>query len=123
MPFIRGRFYANPIAGEALEAAREADESSRTSGSGTDVDRDDGSASQTTLAPARRIEIEVAELVPAHSGRTTTGYIARLHRSDPSDGTADSFAAKQEPEKRVFYDQGQLVDFLKNELAKNGSCR
>lgn len=123
MPFIRGRYYVNPIAGEALEAAREAegallalrasqDENEHAQGDGADA---------TQAKPVRRIEIEMAELVPAHSGRSTKGYIARLHREDESQPDAGQDGTQAE--KRVFYDPGQLVNFLRDELAKNGNCR
>jgi hypothetical protein len=119
MPFIRGRYYANPIAGGAIEAAREAEEallaSRDSSAAGQDQDGNDSSEEK----PIHRIEIEVAELVPAQSGRGTKGYIARLHRDDPAGSSAIPNA--QPAENRVFYDQGQLVNFLRDELAKNGT--
>jgi hypothetical protein len=125
MPFIRGRYYANPVAGGALEAAREAEEALLASQSSHN---DDGRNNQSDTSdtaetkPVNRIEIEVAEFVPAHSGHGTTGYIARLHRGDSSEPDAAQGGATR-PVERVFYDQGQLVNFLKNELAKNGTCR
>jgi hypothetical protein len=76
MPFIRGRYYVNPIAGGALEAAREAEEAAASSQNGDGADQQD-----------------------------------------------DANAAAQPVEKRVFYDQGQLVNFLRDELAKNGTSR
>jgi hypothetical protein len=90
-------------------------------------------------APIHRIEIEAAELVPAHSGRAQRGFVARVHR-DPgsSDGASNAsgssggsraalpgqvpsrgYAAK--PETHVFADHGDLLDYLKNELQPNAN--
>jgi hypothetical protein len=97
MPFIRGRYHINPIAGEALEAARaaeaalseleqEADSAladSADSQSGDDGGDDDefgGGAPQAGGGPIHRVEIEAAELVPSHSGRAQRGFVARVHR-------------------------------------------
>jgi hypothetical protein len=122
MPFVRGRFYANPIAGEAIEAAREVEDALASSQDVGNSD-EDGRAAQPGTQPVRRIEIEIAELVPAHSGRATTGYVAHLDRGNATESRADSYAGKTQTEKRVFYDQGQLLSFLKNELANNGDRR
>jgi hypothetical protein len=118
MPFIRG-YYVNPIAGNAIEAAREAEDAASTSS-----DARDGQSGETDAGdakPVRRIEIEVAELIPAHSGRATKGFVARLHREATAKSAAES--ADAAAEKRVFYDPAQLADFVKNELAKNGNSR
>jgi len=98
MPFIRGRFHINPIAGQALEAARAAEEAlaeleqdadgvladSADSQSGAESGDDDGEfggASQGAGAgPIHRVEIEAAEMVPAHSGRAQRGFVAHVHR-------------------------------------------
>jgi hypothetical protein len=97
MPFINGRYYVNPIMGEAMEAAREAEaallalenrarqnsdvEPAGDSGGGFG-DGSGGAAHGVNGedAPIHRVEIEAAELVPAHSGRATRGYVARVHR-------------------------------------------
>jgi hypothetical protein len=124
MPFIRGRYYVNPIAGGALEAAREAEEALAASHGSDDNEgdgQDDSGNDAAAGKPARRIDIEIAELVPAQSGRATKGYIARVHRDAVAETSGSNGAAQ--PEKRVFYDQGQLVNFLRSELAKNGSRR
>jgi hypothetical protein len=87
MPFIRGRYHINPIAGEALEAARAAEaalseleeeqhgalgDSADSQGDGGGEDDDEfGGASQGVAGPIHRVEIEAAELVPPHSGRAT----------------------------------------------------
>ena len=123
MPFIRGRYYANPTYGRAVEAAREAEDALRASQAdggadeqGNDADEAMNSQDESSAAPVQRIEIEVAEMVPAQSGRATKGYVARVHRgSGAKDGQAAIFRGPAE--KRVFYDPGQLVNFLRDELA------
>jgi hypothetical protein len=97
MPFIRGRYHINPIAGEALEAARAAEaalseleeESHRALGDsadsqgdagGEDDDEFGGGVSQGDAGPIHRVEIEAAELVPSHSGRAQRGFVAHVHR-------------------------------------------
>ena len=109
MPYIRGRYYMNPVVGDALEAAREAeaalqalehaakvargdtgdedaasagsssgksDSSSASSGANSSAD----AYSKSAPGPIHRVEIEAAELVPAHSGRAQRGFVARIHR-------------------------------------------
>jgi len=98
MPFIRGRYYINPIAGQALEAARAAEEAlaeleqdahgvladSADSQSGADSGDDDGQFGGTSqgvgAGPIHRVEIEAAEMVPVHSGRAQRGFVAHVHR-------------------------------------------
>ena len=100
MPFIGGRYYANALAGHAIEAAREAEAAllalkqkgavkGSASGSDSDSDSDADQAGdeddswQQGDAPIHRVEIEAAELVPSHSGRAHRGFVARVHR-DPA---------------------------------------
>jgi hypothetical protein len=112
MPFIRGRYHINPIMGEALEAARDAEaallalkqKSRRNGGAATGYDSNiqsaDDSDDQTSdnanaraIAPKgliHRVEIEAAEMVPSHSGRGQRGYAMRLHRLPPQNGDASS---------------------------------
>src|SRR5579863_6647409 len=87
MPFIRGRYHINAIAGEALEAAREAeaallalqhDAGQASGGEGEDDDAE--SPNGGAKGPIHRVEIEAAELVPAHSGRAQRGFVAHVHR-------------------------------------------
>ncbi len=100
MPFIRGRYHINPVIGQALEAAREAEAAlqalehagKRGREDGDDGDAvgnaDDGNNSADNAAgsgrglpgPIHRVEIESAELVPSHSGRAQKGFVARVHR-------------------------------------------
>jgi len=94
MPFIRGRYQINAIAGEALEAARAAEAAllalehdTAQFGVQHDVEDEDGSedgdadpADAATKGPIHRVEIEAAELVPSHSGRAQRGFVAHVHR-------------------------------------------
>ena len=110
MPYIRGRYYMNPVVGDALEAAREAEAALQALEHAAKVARGDtgegddagasssganggggssGSSSANSSAdayaksapgPIHRVEIEAAELVPAHSGRAQRGFVARIHR-------------------------------------------
>ena len=113
MPYIRGRYYMNPVVGDALEAAREAEAAlqalehaakvargdtgeeddagaSSSSGDGSYASGGDASGSgansnadtyaKSAPGPIHRVEIEAAELVPAHSGRAQRGFVARIHR-------------------------------------------
>jgi hypothetical protein len=105
MPFIGGRYYANALAGHAIEAARAAEaaaqalktkaaqkrngsagdagyaDSSTSSGEG-EYENASGDSAEAHDAPIHRVEIEAAELVPSHSGRAQHGFVARVHR-DP----------------------------------------
>jgi hypothetical protein len=160
MPFIGGRYYANALAGHAIEAAREAEaallalkQKGASNGKAHEVsseydansdDRNPGDESaepgSQEKAPIHRIEIEAAELVPAHSGRAQRGFVARVHRdAGSSDGASNAsgasggtrtplpgqlpsrgYAAK--PETHVFAGHGDLLEYLKNELQPNGNC-
>jgi hypothetical protein len=110
MPFIRGRYHINPIMGEALEAARDAEaallapkQNARRNGGATpgydsnhqggdDSAADAGDYARTSAAkgPVHRVEIEAAEMVPSHSGRGQRGYAMRLHRLPPPSSDAGS---------------------------------
>ena len=135
MPFIRGRYHINPIMGEALEAAREAESARLALESGDSKDQADGFASphpndRAASGPIHRVEIEAAKMVPSHSGRAERGFVSRVHRqpySGASRGLADSFAARglsqgsatARPETHVFSDHRDLLSFLHDELAKD----
>ena len=114
MPYIRGRYYIDPVVGDALEAAREAEAalqalehaakvargdtgeeddagagSSSANGSyangsyasgGSGVNSSADAYAKSAPGPIHRVEIEAAELVPAHSGRAQRGFVARIHR-------------------------------------------
>jgi hypothetical protein len=105
MPFIRGRYYINPIAGAAIERAREAD--SDAGGDGGAGGAPDG---RSGGAPVRRVEIEATEIVPAASGRAQRGFVARVHRG----GAASKGGAGAET--HVFADHRDLLGFLGGEL-------
>jgi hypothetical protein len=88
MPFIRGRYHINAIAGEALEAAREAEaaliaqqhDAAQAGGAEGEEDDDPETANGDDKGPIHRVEIEAAELVPSHSGRAQRGFVAHVHR-------------------------------------------
>ncbi len=58
-------------------------------------------------------------LIPAHSGRATPGFVTRVHRSAPS--SMDRPAPP--PEIHIFSDHGDLVNFLRDALAKDSAQR
>ena len=126
MPFINGRYHVNPTMGAALEAAREAeaallalhDQAQRDSddaSDSTDAAAPDASAAK---APIHRVEIEASELVPSSSGRATSGFIARIHRTQPQSSVNGSSAPATKPETQVFSNHGDLLNFLHDELSK-----
>ncbi|HLV96900.1 MAG TPA: hypothetical protein VKS44_17030 [Candidatus Acidoferrales bacterium] len=150
MPFIRGRYHVNPIAGAALEAAREADDALASQqqaehgdGAGA-ADKSNGNANTSAAqGPIRRVEIETAEVVPSHSGRGQRGFVARIHRAgstaaDSSNGEQDFFGTPEPnasggssnagggdsaaaPETHVFSDHQDLTDFLHKAFEKDRS--
>lgn len=143
MPIINGRYYMNPVMGQALEAAREAetalaaleDRARQTVRTGEHAGDDEtgeqesrtGAAPRSeTGGPIHRIEIEAAELVPAHSGRAARGFVARVHRQpagvDPrSAGNRGALAPHSAgaAETHVFSDHRDLVSFLRDELGND----
>jgi len=144
MPFIRGRYHINPIAGEALEAAREMEEAlARLQHDNQDSDPDEYEwepHSRDTIQkdPVHRVEIEAASLVPTHSGQATHGFVARVHRAVTyAPGQSATFATAgggiasargtapvaEQPETHVFANDSDLVDFLQRELAKDRQQR
>jgi hypothetical protein len=145
MPFVNGRYYANPVAGRAIEAAREAEASlaALKDKTGRNADAHDESSyseepsagisdAATMKTPVHRVEIEAAELVPSHSGRAQRGFVARVHREAiPAAGAGESWHAAApgqlpargyvpKPETHVFAGHGDLLDFLKSELRDAG---
>jgi hypothetical protein len=148
MPFIQGRYHINPIAGAALEAAREA-EDALTALHGGEQEGDAKSAGErkstgvaSTKTPIHRVEIEAAEVVPSHSGRAQRGFVARIHRASGvavPDGTSQAGraiaavpsvnqqsssirhggTAGPSPETHVFANHEDLTDFLRGEFAKD----
>jgi hypothetical protein len=97
--------------------------------------------------PIHHIEIEATELVPSNSGRATRGFVARVHRAvagvNPRGGatrnlsssaagesplsawgdSAQTDRAAPPPETHVFSDHGDLVNFLRDALAKDSPQR
>ncbi len=138
MPFINGRYHVNPIMGEALEAAREAEaalvalqqQASRESaGNAPDdsADPDDPASADATAAagPIHHVEIEATELVPSNSGRATRGFVARVHRtSSGSAGNSPQDARHSAPpETHVFSDHRDLLNFLGDALTPDSTQR
>jgi len=138
MPFINGRYHVNPAMGHALEAAREAEaallalqqQARKTSGDASasvpgddSADPEDPSFADASAdaAPTHHIEIDAAELVPSNSGRATRGFVARVHRTSPA--ANDARATPPPPETHVFADHGDLVNFLRDALAKDSPQR
>jgi hypothetical protein len=139
MPFIRGRYHINPVLGEALEAAREA-ESALVA---LEQEEQSGKDTLRGKAPIHRVEIEAAELVPSHSGRGGRGYVARVHRqaASPQDGDDDFAGAGgktaksgqqgaspcaadgSHPETHVFANHGDLVNFLHDALGDDAASQ
>ena len=147
MPFIRGRYHINPIAGAALEAAREAEEAltARNDAESADASKTEQGAQAgrgSAHEPIHRVEIEAAEVVPSHSGRAQRGFVARIHRGTagaPSEGrpqTNGDFAGDRAasgrsvansrgsskstpPETHVFANHEDLTDFLRREFERD----
>lgn len=142
MPFIRGRYHINPVMGEALEAAREAEaallaleQRAQNDRQQADQDADDASAdsrgsgdSASGPSPIHRVEIEAAELVPSHSGRAARGFVARVHRqilpaNNPRVPARPSPDAPAPCDTHVFANHNDLIDFLRAQLAQDSSRR
>jgi len=141
MPFIRGRYHINPVLGEALEAAREAENALVALEQEEEHGKESGKDAGRGKAPIHRVEIEAAELVPSHSGRGGRGYVARVHRqaASPQDGDDDFAGTAQKmaksrlqgaspcaedgskPETHVFANHGDLVNFLHDELGNDAA--
>ena len=112
MPFIRGRYHINAIAGETLEAAREAEaallalEHDATQAGGEENQEDDETDSEHggDKEPIHRVEIEAAELVPSHSGRAQRGFVAHVHREalQPDQGARGASAASSDSPRARF---------------------
>jgi len=146
MPFIRGRYHINPVLGEALEAAREAENALVALEQEEEHGKESGKDASRGKAPIHRVEIEAAELVPSHSGRAQRGFVAHVHREvgdEPSGSNArpaqpaagdlrhaaplqvrkpgqyPSSAYAPRPETHVFADYRDLVSFLRDQFAKD----
>ena len=90
MPFIRGRYHVNPVMGEALEAARDAEEELRAALQQEQGESDDANSVAKDKGPIHRVEIEAEEVVRPHAGRAERGFAVRVHRHPAV--TEDGFA-------------------------------
>jgi hypothetical protein len=134
MPFINGRYHVNPLMGQALEAAREAEaallalqqRASRNSGDAPgdssanslgdeagEIEDSSGAASSAGQGPIHRVEIEVTQLTPQHSGRAARGFVARVHRAPGASAASPAPA----PETQVFAHHRDLANFLRDSLS------
>ena len=127
MPFINGRYHVNPIMGEALEAAREADPRSSRCSSGrraipaihpatplakiADPDDPASARPRARADPSRRDRRHPARA--SNTGHATRGFVARVHRA-PGVSAASPAPA---PETQVFADHGDLANFLRDALS------
>ncbi len=141
MPFIRGRYHINPIMGEALEAAREAE--AALLALEHEVEQDDshpstGGAKEANKEGGRihRVVIDAAKVVPSNSGRAVRGFVACIQRHmgsnaaapddesdwrDAGDGAyAQPGSVSAAPETHVFSDHRDLLSFLRDELERDG---
>jgi hypothetical protein len=110
MPFVRGRYHINPVLGEALEAAREAEAAllaleeaargNRDQRNDSENEENDAAEPERGSGPVHRVEIEAAEVVPPHTGRAQRGFVARIHRRT---ATKDAAASN----RAYFADGGQ----------------
>jgi hypothetical protein len=140
MPFINGRYHVNPAMGQALEAAREAEaallalqrQARKNSGDASASAPGDESADAEDPAaegepcdagPIHHLEIEATELVPSNSGRATRGFVARVHRAPAAANDSPVAAQPPPPETHIFSDHGDLVNFLRDALAKDSAQR
>ncbi|MGB6267003.1 MAG: hypothetical protein WBF56_14790, partial [Candidatus Acidiferrales bacterium] len=92
-----------------------------------DEEPGEGTANNAGNGPIHRVEIEAAELVPAHTGRAHRGFVARVHRTvvraggDPSgESVRGGVQAGSQAETHAFARPGDLVGFLRDQLAKSG---
>ena len=142
MPYINGRYHINPIMGHALEAAREAESAIARAATAcfTAIPPIRPAARPTTTraihailpapagppARARSITSKLRRLrsFRNHAGRAVRGFVARVHRlpadraARPSSPSAPSAANTPPPETHVFSDHRDLVNFLRDELAR-----
>jgi hypothetical protein len=144
MPFINGRYHVNPAMGQALEAAREAeaallalqrqarknsDDASTSAPEEGSADPEDPSSADATVdseggaGPIHHVEIEATELVPSNSGRATRGFVARVHRAPAAASDSCAVVQPAPAETHIFSDHGDLVNFLRDALAKDSAQR
>ena len=75
--------------------------------------------------PSHHVEMEATELVPPGSGRALRGFVAHVHRMPPPADCSSQSAGRiaPPPETHVFSDHGDLVNFLRDALARDSSQR
>jgi len=143
MPFIKGRFHINPIAGQALEAAREAEaallaleHAAQQERQGDSYVAGDGEANASNEGPIHRVEIEASELVPSHetglpgrrlgepgrSVRAVRGYVARVHRHPVAPGQPGSSARSDMPARHGSSAQREMFAQGDNNGEDNGEA-
>jgi hypothetical protein len=132
---------------EAALAALQQRASRDSSNSSNDASRDDScdpddpasSGALGASGPIHHVEIEASEIVPSSSGRAVRGFVARVHRLPAEGRSANDGAAPtsrvviprsdatwnlspgssaRPPETHVFADHRDLVNFLRDELAR-----
>jgi hypothetical protein len=117
MPFVGGKFYANPGYGKGVEDARAAE----TDAGGVGSDDEDliGSATREGGKGAvHRIVIEATEVVPAHTGRAQGGFVAHVHRATGGPrGSGLQSKSEARPETHVFTDHRDVADFVSGALS------
>lgn len=128
MPFIRGRYHINPVAGAALEAALAAEAQDSRDGDSDERDAAPGAYEPgKARGPIHHVEIESAQLVPSHSGHAARGFVVRVHRHSPagdgdgaqSYGRVAAKGASDGTETHAFTDHRDLVNYLRDEFAKD----
>jgi len=127
MPYIRGRYYMNPVVGDALEAAREAEAALQALEHAAKVARgdtgeDDAGAdayAKSAPGPIHRVEIEASEIVPAHSGRAQRGFVARIHRH--ANGNAANASAQDSLPGRSNSPSSSIANASASPFARNSS--
>ena len=116
MPFVAGRYYANPSFGKGVEQARAAD----TDDGGAASDDEDligGAPRDGGKGAVHRIVIEATEVVPAHTGRAQSGFVAHVHRAaGPSRTNGLPSQSETRPETHVFTDHKDVADFVSGAL-------
>jgi hypothetical protein len=117
MPFVGGRFYANPSFGKGVESAREAEGAGDGDSGDEELLNGSGEAAHGGAGAVHRIVIEATEVVPSHSGRAQSGFVAHVHRATGV-SRASGLPSKSEarPETHVFTDHRDVADFVSGAL-------
>jgi hypothetical protein len=115
MPFIGGKFYANPGYGKGVENARAA--ATDDDGAASDEELIGGAGREVGKGAVHRLVIEATEVVPAHCGRARSGFVVHAHRA-ASGARASGLPSKAEgrPETHVFTNHRDVADFVSGAL-------